>query len=72
MDRAENLHGLIAVDDVHNVTPEDLAEWKKLYETPGLKSLIIRPVSHFIQKPTNGAHSDLIIPIPSTMSEDRE
>ena len=40
---AENggLQGLIVTSDPHHITPGLRAEWRKLYETPGLENLLI-------------------------------
>lgn len=63
VDEDGKLHGLIVVDDLHNVSPEAKKEWEKRYVTPGLDSLIIRSVSSFANGPVEASMPDLVIPI---------
>jgi hypothetical protein len=57
------LHGLIVVDDPHNVSAETMKEWEKQYMTPGLSSLLVRSVSYFAEESTGDDDSGLVIPI---------
>ncbi|TEU15001.1 MAG: hypothetical protein E3J21_14405 [Anaerolineales bacterium] len=68
VDKDGKLHGLILVDDPHNVSPETKKEWEKHYVTPGLSSLLIRSVSSFAEKPAKVNDPDLVIPIPPSFS----
>jgi hypothetical protein len=70
VDKDGKLHGLIMVDDLHNVSPEIKKKWEKDYATPGLSSLLIHSVSHFAQGHTNVNESALVIPIPPNSSLD--
>jgi hypothetical protein len=65
VDKKGELHGLIIVDDPHNVPAKARKEWEKRYVTPGLTSLLIRSVSNFAEQPANHNDPDLVIPIPS-------
>ena len=47
VDRDGKLHGLIVVDDPHDVSTETKQEWDKRLVTPGLSSLLIRSVDDF-------------------------
>ncbi len=44
------LHALIVTDDPEGVTPETGATWHKLYATPGLRGLLIYPVTDLLGK----------------------
>jgi hypothetical protein len=68
VDKNGKLHGLIIVDDPHNVPAETRKEWEKRYATPGLSSLLIRSVSSFADEPANINDPDLVIPIPPSSS----
>lgn len=57
------LHGLIVVDDPHSVSDEIREGWEKRYSTPGLSSLLIRPVRTYTEDPTNESDSGLSISI---------
>jgi hypothetical protein len=70
IDRDGKLHGLIIVDDLHQVSAETREEWEKRYVTPGLSSLVVRSVSNLFEKPADGHHSDLVIPIRITPTFD--
>ncbi len=48
VDGKGRLQGLIVVDDPEKVSPETIAEWHNLYETPGLNSLIIRSIADIV------------------------
>jgi hypothetical protein len=63
VDKDGKLHGLVVVDDPHNVSAETRKEWEKNYVTPGLSSLLIRPVSCFTEEPAHDKDSGLVIPI---------
>lgn len=64
VDKDGKLHGLIVVDDPHNIPAETRNEWERRYVTPGLSSLLIRSVSYFAKEPSNANSQDLVIPIP--------
>jgi len=64
VDKAGKLHGLVIVDDPHNVPAKTRKGWEKRYATPGLSSLLIRSVSNFAKEPANVNDPDLVIPIP--------
>ncbi|MDH4137810.1 MAG: hypothetical protein OEW09_14005 [Anaerolineae bacterium] len=64
VDKDGKLHGLVIVDDPHNVSVETRKEWEKRYATPGLSSLLVRSLSYFSEEPTNDNDSDLVIPLP--------
>jgi hypothetical protein len=49
VDKSGKLHGLIVVDDPHNVSAETRQEWEKRYATPGLSSLCVRSINDFVQ-----------------------
>jgi len=68
VDKSGKLHGLIIVDEPHNVSAETRKEWEKRYVTPGLSSLLIRSVRNFAEEPANVKDPDLVIPIPSSPS----
>jgi hypothetical protein len=53
------LHGLIVVDDLHSVSDEIREGWEKQYATPGLSSLLIRPVGYFTEDLTSASDSGL-------------
>lgn len=63
VDEKGGLHGLITVDDIHDVSDETKKEWEKDYVTPGLSSLLIRSVSDFAKEPAYVNNPDLVIPI---------
>ncbi|MDH4137809.1 MAG: hypothetical protein OEW09_14000, partial [Anaerolineae bacterium] len=70
VDKDGSLHGLIMVDDPHNVPAETRKEWEKRYATPGLSSLVIRSVSNFAKEPASVNDPDLVIPmLPSSSVE---
>ena len=62
VDGRGDLHGLICVDDLRQVTPEQQVEWEKRYATPGLKSLQVRAVDDLIEQPA-ADRPRLVIPI---------
>jgi hypothetical protein len=64
LDADEELHGLIVVDDVHDVSEEAKEEWKNRYVTPGLSSLRVREVSSFALQADAAHVLELVIPIP--------
>jgi len=64
VDNSGSLHGLIVVDDPHNVPPETRQEWEDRYVTPGLSDLIVRPVSYFAEGATDGRDPGVVIPLP--------
>jgi hypothetical protein len=66
VDRDGDLHGLIIVDDPHNVSAETRQEWEKRYVTPGLRSLLIRSVSDFAAGSLDASDPGVVIPISST------
>jgi hypothetical protein len=68
VDENGKLHGLIVVDDPHNVSAKTRKGWEKRYVTPGLSSLLIRPVSHFTEGSANDNDAGLVIPIPPSSS----
>jgi hypothetical protein len=64
VDQDGKLHGLITVDDLHNISADTTEEWKKDYITPGLSSLLVRSINCFAEEPPNVVRElDLIIPI---------
>jgi hypothetical protein len=64
------LHGLIVVDDPHSVTAETRSEWEARYVTPGLSNLVIRSINNFAEGSGIGNDNELVIPIPSTLSNE--
>lgn len=64
VDKKGDLHGLIVVDDPHNVPAKTREEWERRYVTPGLSSLLIRPVNDFVGEVANHDRSGVVIPIP--------
>jgi len=64
VDKNGELHGLVVVDDLHNVSAKDKEEWKKRYGTPGLSSLLIRSLDHFAEEPASRDDPGLVIPMP--------
>lgn len=63
------LHGLIVVDDPHNVPNQVRKEWEASYVTPGLSSLLVRSVNSFAtEEPADTDTPGLVIPIPLTTS----
>lgn len=63
IDEDGKLHGLIVVDDTHNVPAETRGEWEGRYITPGLSSLLVHSVSNFADSSANVSAPDLVISI---------
>lgn len=64
VDEDGKLHGLITVDDPHDISAETKEEWEKRYATPGLSSLLIRSVND-LAGPSNRNDVGLVVPILS-------
>jgi hypothetical protein len=64
IDESGKLHGLIVVDDTHNIAAQTRQEWETHYITPGLSSLVVRSVSSFASGPEDSNNSDVVIPLP--------
>lgn len=64
VDENAELHGLIIVADPYSVSAETRQEWEKTCATPGLNSLLIRPVSDFAKGPRDINDPNLVIPGP--------
>jgi hypothetical protein len=63
VDENEKLHGLITVDDPHNISAKTKKEWEKHYVTPGLSSLLIRSVDYFAPGSSDVQKTDVVMPI---------
>lgn len=71
IDEEGNLHGLIAVkaEEMAGFTADTIEKLKGHYETPGLKTLIVRPIDNFVKSASDTGLADIIIPITSTNLE---